>query len=272
MTVALFCLHGWGGSKESWNELQKELEDVPSITLFRADLPGFGEEPEPKKPWTVDHYAGWAQGWIATTLAQEKEDGRTYDHIALIGHSHGGRIALKLAWKQSALIPAFSQREKEALPTIHYPLPATIHYTHLFLCAAAGIRRKRHVKRLVGLVLAKCGKWLLSMTGSTYLTSITKKLLYKLMRVHDYENASDIMQKTLINVTREDLTPLLSEITINTDLFWGEEDGMTPLEDGLLMERTMPHARLHRYAHCRHAVHREKAKEISAIIQAQFHL
>jgi pimeloyl-ACP methyl ester carboxylesterase len=92
------------------------------------------------------------------------------------------------------------------------------------------------------------------------------------MRVHDYEQASDIMQKTMINVTQEDLTPLLSNITLNTDLFWGEDDTMTPLEDGVLMHKKIPNATLHTYANCRHRVHREKAEEIAAIIRTTLSL
>ncbi len=263
MNTALFCLHGWGGSKESWNELREALAHTSNITLFTPDLPGFGEEPEPQKPWTVDHYAGWCQAWIRTTLEQEKTNGTTYDQVALIGHSHGGRIALKLAWMQS-LTPNPSPKVRGEQQTLNY--------SHLFLCAAAGIRRSRHIKRTIGFLLAKTGKWILSLPGGTYLTPITKKLLYKLMRVHDYERASDVMQKTMINVTQEDLTPLLEEITLPTDLFWGDDDTMTPIEDGILMQEKIPHAVLHRYADCRHAVHREKAQEISATIEQRMHL
>jgi pimeloyl-ACP methyl ester carboxylesterase len=295
MSTALICLHGWGGSKESFTELRAALKN-DSVTIFTPDLPGFGEEPEPKVPWTVDHYTGWVNAWIEHTLREEQKAGRTYDSIALLGHSHGGRITLKLAWRQSTvlnphpdLLPEgegdlahldLIEKKRNATRfanTHHSPLPtpsrlATLHYSHLFLCASAGIRRSRHIKRTIGFFLAKSGKWILSLPGGKYFTPITKKILYKLMRVHDYEQASDIMQKTMINVTQEDLTPLLSNITLNTDLFWGEDDTMTPLEDGVLMHKKIPNATLHTYANCRHRVHREKAEEIAAIIRTTLSL
>ncbi|MBP9850962.1 MAG: alpha/beta hydrolase [Candidatus Peribacteraceae bacterium] len=235
MNRTLVCLHGWGGSKESFTELREALKDTP-ITILTPDLPGFGEEPEPKKPWTTDHYAGWTAGYIQHNVKGP---------FMLLGHSHGGRIAIKLAAMQELQIE------------------------RLFLCAAAGIRHPRHFKRIIGLTLAKSGKALLTVPGLKSLQPIAKKLLYKLVRVHDYERATPIMRQTLINVSKEDLRPLLRTITIPTDLFWGKDDGMTPFSDALIMEREIPHAALHSFEGVRHRVHRDKAEEIASEIKSR---
>jgi pimeloyl-ACP methyl ester carboxylesterase len=230
----LVCLHGWGGSKESFTELREALKNDP-ITILTPDLPGFGAEPEPKKPWTVDHYAGWVSGFIKHNVQGP---------FMLLGHSHGGRIAIKLA-------------SMNMLPI-----------DHLYLCAAAGIRHPRHFKRIIGLTLAKAGKSLLSIPLLKSFAPLGKKLLYKLVRVHDYEQASPVMRQTLINVSAEDLRTLLKTIDIPTDIFWGTDDGMTPYADGVLMQSKIPHSTLHTYPHIRHGVHKERAKEIAEIIRA----
>lgn len=233
MSHTLVCLHGWGGTKESFTELRAALEGS-GITILTPDLPGFGSEPEPKKAWTVDHYAGWVSGFITHNVQGS---------FMLLGHSHGGRIALKLAAMQKLPIE------------------------RLFLCAAAGIRHPRHFKRILGLTLAKSGKTLTSVPGLKTLAPLGKKLLYKLVRVHDYEQASPVMRQTLINVSREDLRPLLRNIAVPTDIFWGKQDGMTPFDDALIMEKEIPNAVLHAYEGVRHRVHRDKAKEIGAVIK-----
>jgi len=231
----LVCLHGWGGTKESFTELREALRES-SVTVLTPDLPGFGEEPEPSTPWSTDDYVNWTEQWIRTHVAEGTS-------FSLLGHSHGGRIALKLA-------------QRGTLP-IH----------HLFLCAAAGIRHPRHVKRIIGLTLAKSGKFLLSIPGLKALEPLGKKWLYRLVRVHDYEKASPIMRETLIKVSAEDLRETVKSIRLPTDIFWGQDDGMTPVSDGEYMHANIAGSRWHVYPDVRHRVHRERATEIAAVIR-----
>jgi pimeloyl-ACP methyl ester carboxylesterase len=250
MRPILVCIHGWGGSKESFTELREALKGQ-DIEILTPDLPGFGDEPEPDRPWSTDDYAKWTAQWIEERLAHSTSSGQAVSdkrQVYLLGHSHGGRIALKLVTQQS-------------LSTFNFPLS-----THLFLCASAGIRHPRHFKRIIGLTLAKLGKFFLMIPGLKALEPLGKKFLYKLVRVHDYENASPVMRETLIKVTAEDLRPLLSKVTVPTDIFWGTDDGMTPVSDGKLMHREIKGSHLHLYPGIRHRVHRDKAQEIAAVI------
>ena len=155
--VVLFCLHGWGGSSASFQELRQALAQA-DITLFTPDLPGFGTEPEPTRAWTVDDYATWVEAYIEASLKKISHHEKIT--VLLLGHSHGGRIAIKLAHRKNVRID------------------------HLYLCAAAGIRHPRHVKRMVGLTLAKTGSLLLSLPGISALRPLAKRWLYKLVRVH----------------------------------------------------------------------------------------
>jgi len=245
MKTVLLCLHGWGGSKESFTELREALND-DAIEILSPDLPGFGEEPEPTRPWNTDDYADWVERWIQNNEQLTMDNGQLF----LLGHSHGGRIALKLAHKQA------TSNEKRV--TIE----------RLFLCAAAGIRHPRHFKRMIGLTLAKSGKFFLSIPGMRTLQPIGKKLLYKLVRVHDYEKASPVMQQTMIEISREDLRSILASIDVPTDIFWGENDGMTPVIDGRLMHQKIKGSTLYVYPETRHRVHRDRATEIAAVIRS----
>jgi pimeloyl-ACP methyl ester carboxylesterase len=235
MRPILLCLHGWGGSKESFTELREELKRV-DIDLFIPDLPGFGEEAEPKEPWTIDDYAAWVEKYIISQTAHPRP-------ISIVGHSHGGRVALKIAARGKV------------------PLQ------HLYLCAAAGIRHPWHIKRFIGYGLAKTGKIVLSIPGAKLLQPLAKKALYKLMRVHDYERASPVMQRTMIYVTKEDLRDVLPQVKVPTDLFWGADDTMTPIEDAFVMREKIKASNLHVYQGVKHSVHRAKAADIAGIIK-----
>ncbi len=237
--LVLLCLHGWGGSKESFTELREALRGT-DIEILTPDLPGFGDEPEPTKPWTTDDYADWVIEWFHK---QQFNQPTSQPATFVLGHSHGGRIAIKLAAEKRIPIE------------------------HLYLCASAGIRHIRHFKRIIGLTLAKGGKALLSIPGMKSLQPVGKKFLYKLVRVHDYEKASAIMRQTLINVTEEDLRPMLPLIDVPTDIFWGEDDTMTPVSDGYLMHEKIQRSNLQVYKGIRHRVHRDKAEEIAKAIK-----
>ncbi|MDD5469827.1 MAG: alpha/beta hydrolase [Candidatus Peribacteraceae bacterium] len=239
MTPTLLCLHGWGGSGASFTELREALAGT-DITILAPDLPGFGGEPEPPEPWDTDAYADWVTAYVQKNVRGP---------YALLGHSHGGRIAIKLAGR-------LAQGKQEL------PQP-----THLFLCAAAGIRHPKHIKRIIGLTLAKAGKSLLSVPGFAPLQATGKRILYKILRVHDYENASEIMRQTLVRVSQEDLRPLLEQITLPTSIFWGEEDTMTPLSDGKLMHERIRGSTLVVFPGIRHRIHREKAQAIGKTIR-----
>ncbi|ALM09989.1 MAG TPA: hypothetical protein DEB30_03020 [Candidatus Peribacter riflensis] len=240
MQPVLLCLHGWGGSKESFDELKAAL-DGEDLLILTPDLPGFGLEPEPDRPWSVDDYANWVEVYLQKTL---RPTPYAQSPLLLLGHSHGGRIAIKLAARQ----------------TNSYKLD------HLYLCAAAGIRH-RSLKRLLGRMLAGIGRALFAIPGLSKLEPFAKRMLYKLLREHDYERASPIMRQTLARVTAEDLTSLLPKIAVPTDLFWGEDDTYTPIAHGRLMHEGIRGSVLHTFEGTRHRVHRDRALEIASVIR-----
>jgi pimeloyl-ACP methyl ester carboxylesterase len=235
MKPTLLCLHGWGGSKASFDPLRDALAGT-DLAILTPDLPGFGAEPDPARPWTVDDYAAWVRDW---TLKNKHVDGPLW----ILGHSHGGRTAIVIA-------------AKRVLPV-----------ERLFLCAPAINRKRRyHLRRAVGTALAKTGKFFLAIPGLSLLAPFARRLLYTLLRVHDYERASPLMRQTLVLVTKDDLAPLFPSVTQPVDLFWGDQDRQTPVGDGEYMHALLPRCEFHVYAGTRHGVHKTNAREIAAVI------
>ncbi|MDD5054659.1 MAG: alpha/beta hydrolase [Candidatus Peribacteraceae bacterium] len=265
MSTILVCIHGWGGSKESFNDLRKAL-DGSGIEILTPDLPGFGLEPDPPRPWTNDDYADWVTEWIEH--AQPATSNQQPATIHLLGHSHGGRIAIKLAHRQSTKNQKPAVRGPDG-PSGPERETRNLTISHLYLCAAAGIPHPPTLKETLGLMAAKTGKTFLSIPGLRRLQSPARTILYKLLGVHDYERASPLMKETLKLVTDEDLTPLLRSINVPTDIFWGRNDTMTPFSDALIMEREIRGSTLHPFDNVRHRIHRDKAKEIAEVIRGR---
>src|SRR3989338_7107803 len=88
----LLCLHGWGNSvsHEVFANLTEALQDDP-VQIIAPDLPGFGKSGEPPHAWTVDDYADCVEELVSQLQLND---------VFLLGHSFGGRIALKLAARQ----------------------------------------------------------------------------------------------------------------------------------------------------------------------------
>ena len=232
----LLCLHGWGRnvSHEAFSELREALKNSP-VRVITPDLPGFGKSPDPPRPWSVSDYADCVEELVKTLDLRD---------VLLLGHSFGGRIAIKIASRRPPWV------------------------SHLYLCGAAGVGRDLLIRRRFWLAVAKCGNAFFLLPGLSLLKNFFRKLLYKLLRVRDYAEASEKMRQTMAVVISEDLTPLLEKITVPTDLFWGEKDTLTPLRDGQLMNKKIVQSKLHVFPGVRHRVHIERAQEIAGVIRS----
>lgn len=174
--------------------------------------------------WNLDNYVEWLKNIV------DKEK----DKVALIGHSNGGRISLSFAYKYPEKI------------------------SHLILIDSAGIYHNElpiRLKRLVFKILAKIGK---KITSSETL----KKALYKLSREDDYKNATTAQRQTMLNLIHTDLTPILSKIKTSTLIIWGDGDTVTPLSDGILMNRLIRNSELKVINGARHSPQFTHVKEV----------
>lgn len=81
-------MHGWGGSKDSFLGVAKQMSTKYRVTL--VDFFGFGETPHPDKPLTLTDY---------TYAVYEIVKYYKMLSVSLVAHSFGGRVALLFAVK-----------------------------------------------------------------------------------------------------------------------------------------------------------------------------
>lgn len=203
---AVLVLHGWGASIEAVHPIVAGL--TPVATVHALDLPGFGQSDPPPQPWGVEDY----QAFVAEFM-----DTLQIDHPTIVGHSNGGRIAIRML----ATEPHRAAR--------------------LVLVDAAGIRPKRTLRWYRRVGMAKLGKY-----AARWLGAPGERLRARIVgRVAstDYAAAGE-MRPTLVRLVNSDLRKYLPRISVPTLLVWGAEDTDTPLADGETMEKLIPDAGL----------------------------
>lgn len=231
----LIILHGWGSCADNWQGIKYNLESE-ELKVFVSDLPGFGKSSPPKYAWSVDDYVEWLRDFC------EKKG---LSQIFLLGHSFGGRIAIK-----------FAAKEPEKLKG-------------LILASAAGIKPK--INPLL-LSIAKIGKTVFSLPVLKKLYPLIQKIFYaKILRKTDYLKAQGIMKQTFLKIILEDSTPYLAQIKVPTLILWGRKDKMTPVKNAYLMKEKIPNSRLEVFENIGHSLRREApellVEEVKKFIQ-----
>ena len=112
------------------------------------------------------------------------------------------------------------------------------------LVDAAGIKPKKSLGQKLSLLCYKGGRKILSLPPFKKLFPNAIETWRKKRGSADFNNASEVMKKTLVLAVNEDLTNCLKNITAPTLLFWGDKDDATPLSDAKIMEKRIPDAGL----------------------------
>lgn len=165
--------------------------------------------------WDLGKYTDWLNNYL------KKFDSK----VILIGHSNGGRIAI-----------SYSARYPEKIKKLILIDSAGIYHNELPL----------RVKRFLFKLIAKTGKLI---SGSNNL----KKLLYKITGENDYKAATPNMRKTMINLISVDLKDILEKINTSTLIIWGENDKITLIKDGELMQKIIKNSKLEIIKEARHS-------------------
>ena len=82
----------------------------------------------------------------------------------------------------------------------------------------------------------------------------------------DYNNVNEIMKRTLILAVNTDLKAYLKEIAAPTLLIWGDNDQITPIKDGIMMQKLIPDAGLVILKDAGHHAYLEKYYEFRMIL------
>ena len=221
----IIILHGWGSLKEKWQAVKSIIENYDEAPAFanatagkngpRAikvvvmDLPGFKKETALTRVWDLDDYVDWFK-----KFSQEFNE-----PFFLLGHSFGGRIAIKYAAQNPEKLKG------------------------LILVSSAGIIPKKKFLRVYIGKIAQFGK----IFSFLPFYGLFRKGFYKyILRRTDYIQAEKLpyLKETFKNVIKEDLKPYFSKIQTQCLIVWGDKDDMTPLSDGRLMNEKIPNTRL----------------------------
>lgn len=178
--------------------------------------------------WSIEDYVKWLKEVVY------KENGK----VILIGHSNGGRILLNF--------------------TIKYPEKVS----KLILIDSAGIYHNElplALKRVIFKTLAKTGKAFKKI-------SFLRNILYKIIGESDYNNATENMKQTMINLLNSDKFLKPEKIKIPTLIIWGEKDKITPPSDGKTFHRLIKNSKLEIIENARHSPMFTHPKEVAGTI------
>ena len=207
-------LQGWGTEMGMYDSVASALND--EYRVIQLDLPGFGESDEPKEPWNVDAYCDFFCDFLKA-LGTER--------TSLICHSYGGRMAIKLAARQS-----------------EGRLPFEIE--KIVLIDSAGVMPERTMRQKLSVRRYKIKRSIL--TSRPVHAMFPEVIDYWMSKQgsDDYRAASPMMKKCLVMAVNEDLKDIMPLVRNETLLVWGDLDTDTPISDARIMEERMPNAGL----------------------------
>lgn len=184
----LVFLHGWGADLNSFLFAKDYFDGYSKIFV---DFAGFGKTLEPMQPYFVSDYVKELEEFLSKF---------EIDELVLVGHSFGGRVAIKFAFLHQCDYKNF----------------------RLCLVDSAGIKPK--------LSLAK--KWKIFCYKRIKRRARKNEILKSKLSKYgsdDYKKLSGVMQQTFVNVVNEDLSCFASKIVCDTLIVWGEKDKETKL-------------------------------------------
>lgn len=223
----VLLLHGWGSTSPTFDNLTALLGEKRFIAL---DLPGFGGSEMPPSSWDVSQYVKFVRHFL-------NKIGVTQPDL-IIGHSFGGRIAIK-----GIASGDFNPRR-------------------LVLIASAGVAVRNKARQKVFSIVAKTGKFIVSIPPFSLFKQSLVKQLYKLTGSTDYLNAGP-MKETFLKIIREDLKKDAKKIKVPTLLIWGENDTTTPLVEAYTLGKLINNSQLSIILKVGHFVHQEAPDEVA---------
>lgn len=216
---AIVLLHGWGQNIEMMDMLGKPFKK--NFRIIVLDFPGFGLSEEPKEVMGVGDY---------TSLVEKLLSNLNVTSPILIGHSFGGRVAVKFASRNEVdkvilLSPALRSHDKKGLKS----------------------KLLKSLKQVPGLKGLEA--WAKNHIGS-----------------RDYKAASPMMKQVLVKTVNEDLSSDAAKIKAPVILIYGDQDMEVPNEDTLLYEKLIPNCGLVLYEGCTHYAYLERINQTIRVI------
>lgn len=229
----LLLLHGWGSSFKFYEKIIDALSN--RCRVVAVNFPGCGESDTMRSPWTLDDYCDFVLKFINAI---------ELDNPILIGHSHGGRVTLKMTAEKMINPPK------------------------IVLLDSAGLIPKKSFKQKCR---AKSFKTIKRILTLPVIKNHSENLLNKARNHYgsaDYNAAPPVLRQTLVSLVNTDLREILPKITCPTLLIWGDKDTDTPLSDAKIIEKLIPDAGLCVYENAGHFAFFEQIGKTIAILNS----
>lgn len=201
----IILLPGWLCNYKALAPIANHLKQ--HFKVYSVDVVGFGESELPEQPLTTDDYGDWLKELIEQLHIKEP---------ILIGHSHGGRMAINYAGRRLGNIKK------------------------MILIDAAGVKPKRKPAYYFKVYTYKFLKKIYQILPKTQMFENMKERSMGKLGSSDYQNSPNVLKKTMSNIVNEDQKGIMPNIETPTLLIWGEKDTATPMEDGKTMEKLIP--------------------------------
>ena len=207
--IPVLLLHGWGSSFDVYKGIIASLKD--RCRLVAVNFPGCGQSETMKEPWCLEDYCDFCLEFMEKLNLKDP---------ILMGHSHGGRVVLKLTAEKMVNPPK------------------------IVLLDSAGLIPKKTFKQNFRAKSFKAIKRVLTLP---IIKNYSEDLLQKARNHYgsaDYNAAPEVLRKTLVSLVNTDIRDILPNISCPSLLIWGDKDTATPLEDAKTIESLIPDAGL----------------------------
>lgn len=195
MKETIVILHGWGLTGDRFAGLAREFSKL-GYRVFSPDLPGFGQEKIPPRPFSLTDYAEFLFNFC--------KKNQVFRAI-LVGHSFGGRIALKF---------------NELYPE---------HVAALVLSGTPGFTPVSREKLAVVIALAKIFGLVFKIPPFSFFEGPVRLWYYYVVGAKEFLRAEGTMRQTFKNIVREELVSSMRAVRCPTVLIWGRQDIIIPL-------------------------------------------
>lgn len=219
-------LHGWRSNSRIWEPIYQNLQGR-GFALYGLDLPGFGGSAAPTDPWTLRNYAALVSRFIERLELK---------NVCLVGHSFGGRVAVKTAAESPQVL------EK------------------LVLVDSGGFR-PHVVRRGIVMFLAK----FLKPAFALPLLRRLRPFVYHILGADDYL-ATPELKSTFLNVINENVENVAAQVSQPTLIVWGEKDEETPLSFAQALHQKIPHSNIQIFATAGHFSFLDEPEEFSELL------
>jgi pimeloyl-ACP methyl ester carboxylesterase len=190
------ALHGWGRTGTDFSSI------LAGLDALAIHLPGFGPTAAPDAVWGTDDYA--------RVVADAIEP---FGPVVVVGHSFGGRIAVRLAASRPELVSALVLT---GAPLVRLTPPSK---------PALSFRIVKALNRW-GVLPDRILESRRATSGSA-----------------DYNAAQGVMRDILVKTVNENYDADLARITVPTWLVWGELDTAAPTAAGKIASERIRGAR-----------------------------